>query len=154
MRQARRLRIFQIIAIVYVLFLFLLVRILPATSGASAITPVKLIIVFLALYCAFGGFTLQRRLHRVPARPKAVVKSTPVRRWMVGHVIRLAFAIAVSLYGFLLHVLGGPEWLATLLIALGLILLLIWRPGDEPVEQNQQTNPIGNREAAGEQPKV
>lgn len=140
MRYARKLRVFQIVAIVYVLILFPLVRMLPATSGVTTMTPFKLVIVFLALYCAASGFTLQRRFLRVSANPKVVVKSTPMKRWMVGHVIRIAFAIAVSLYGLLLHFLGGPEWLATSLIALGLILLLIWRPGDAPPEQNQQTN--------------
>jgi hypothetical protein len=133
-------RILQIVAIIYVLLLFLLVRILPATSGISVITPVKLVIVFLALCCAVSGFTFQRRLLRVPANPKVAVKSTPIKRWMSGHVIRLAFAVSVSLYGFLLHFVGGPEWLANSLIALGLTLLLVWRPGDAPLEQNELTN--------------
>ena len=136
MRQARLLRIYQIVGIIFVLFLFLLARILPANSGVTTMTPFKYVIVFLALYCAVSGFTLSRRFLRVRVNPKAATKSTPINRWMAGHVIRLAFAIAVSLYGFLLHFVGVPEWLATLLIALGLILLLIWRPGDAPVEQN------------------
>jgi hypothetical protein len=130
-------RIFQIVGIIFVLFLFFLVRKLPAASGTSTMTPFKLVIVFLALYCAVDGFALQSRFRRVRANPKVATKSTPVKRWMVGHVIRLVFAIAVSLYGLLLHFVGGPDWLATSLIALGLVLLLIWRPGDAPAEQNQ-----------------
>ena len=152
MKQTQAPRIFQIVAIIFVIFLFLLVRILPSTSGASAITPFKLIIVFLALYCAASGFTLQRRLLRVPANPNIAVKSTPIKRWMSAHVIRLAFAVAVSLYGFLLHFLGGPEWLAVSLIALGLILLLFWRPGDEPAESKDR--PIDHGGAAENQPTV
>jgi len=56
---------------------------------------------------------------------------------MAGHLIRLTCNLSVSLYGFVLHIVGGPEWLAASLMALGLILLLIWRPGDVPVEQNR-----------------
>jgi len=152
MRQALRLRIFQIVAIIFVIFLFLLVRILPGPSSISAITPFKLVLVFLALYSAASGFTLQRRLLRVPVNPNVAVKRTPIKRWMSGHVIRLAFAVAVSLYGFLLHFLGGPEWLAVSLIALGLILLLFWGPGDAPAESTDR--PIDHGGAAENQPTV
>jgi hypothetical protein len=140
MKQARTLRIFQILAIIYDLIVFRFLRKLPATSSVSAITLFKLLIVFLALYSAVAGFTFQKRFLRPPKNLKVAVKSTPIKRWMIGNVIRLAFAFAVSLYGFVLHFAGGPEWLATSLVALGLVLLLIWRPGAAPVEQNQQAD--------------
>ena len=133
--QTRTLRIIQICMIVYVLLLFWLIHILPAESGQAAMTPVKWGITLAAFYCVFGGFSIQKKMLRNPANPRASSKSTPAGRWMIGNVVRLAFAVAVSLYGLLLHFLGGPDSLAASLIGLVLILLLVWKPGSLPVQE-------------------
>lgn len=129
MEGTRVLRIIQICMIVYVLILFCFLHIFPVASGQSAMTPVKWIITFLALYCAFAGFSLQKRFLRMPANSRPDSKSTPISRWKVGNILRLAFATSVSLYGLLLHFLGGPDSLAFALNGLGLVLLLWWKPG-------------------------
>jgi len=64
----------------------------------------------------------------------AAARSTPAKRWIVANIVRIAFAVAVSLYGMILHFNGGPKSLVVILIALGLVLLLIWRPGPIPTE--------------------
>jgi hypothetical protein len=139
MKPVRTLRIFQIVGIVFTLLLFEIIYTLPANSGDATITPLKWGLVLFALLSAVFGFTLQRRIQRTPANPQLAVKSTPVKRWMVGNVIRIAYAISVSLYGILLHFLGGPERLAAALVALGLVLLLFWSPGEVPQESDRQT---------------
>jgi hypothetical protein len=135
MKQARTLRIYQIVCILLTLYFFRVIHMLPGLEGQSAMTPLKWIILALALYSAAGGFYMQKRLLRTPRDPRIAARSTPAKRWMVANVVRLAFATAVSLYGLVLHFNGGPESLVVLLIALGLILLLIWRPGPVPTEE-------------------
>ena len=97
-------------------------------------TPFKGFIVALAILCAIDSFYWQKKLLRGPRNPRMAAKSTPARRWMVGNVARLAFSIAVSGYGMVLHFVGGPESLVISLAAFGLVLLLIWRPGPMPID--------------------
>ena len=137
MTQGRKLRIIQIVCIVYLLCLFVVVRELPANSGLSAMTAFKWIILAAALFCAVDGFYMQKRLLRAPRNPKLASKSTPAKRWMAANVARLAFAASVGLWGIVLHSLGGPDSLANSLIGLGLILLVIWRPGAVPEHEPQ-----------------
>lgn len=137
MSQARKLRIIQIVAVLYVLLLFLVLHAFPEPAEKAAMTPFKWIIILLACYCAVSARRLQKRFLRAPANPQAAVKSPPLRRWFAGNLIRMACTVAASLYGILLHFAGGPDWLAAGLIGLGLILLLIWNPG-KPPEQEQQ----------------
>jgi hypothetical protein len=137
MKQARSLRIFQIIAIAYVLFLFWLIRVLPTRSDENTMTPIKWLILAAALFCAVDGFYMQKRVLRTPRNLRVASKSTPIGRWMVGNVLRIAFATAVSLWAMMLHFQGGPDSLAIPLVALSLILLLIWKPGAVPAESQQ-----------------
>jgi hypothetical protein len=128
MKQARTLRIYQIVCILLTLYFFRLIHMLPGPEGQSAMTPLKWIVLALALYSAAGGFYMQKKLLRTPTDPRIAAKSTPAKRWMVANIVRLAFATAVGLYGMVLHFNGGPKSLVVSLIALGLVLLLVWRP--------------------------
>ncbi len=71
-------------------------------------------------------------LLRAPSNPQIVSKSTPIKRWFTAHLIRMAFSVAVSLYGVVLHTTGAPNSLALSLIGLGLVLILFWSPGEIP----------------------
>jgi hypothetical protein len=137
MKQARTLRIIQIVFVLYVLFLFRLVHIIPATSRHTSMTPFDWLIVYLALADTACGFIIQKLILRAPANSQTALRSTPIKRWMLGHIVRMAFAISVALFGVVLHTTGGPDLAVIQLIALGLVLLLIWRPGEIPQEDQQ-----------------
>jgi hypothetical protein len=137
MQQARTLRIMQVIFILYILSLFWLLRFLPAPPGQHSMTSLAWIFVCIALLCAVLGFVLQSWLLRAPANPNAVSKSSPAKRWFAGHVFRMSCSLAVSLYGVVLHTLGTPKAVSLSLIALGLILILFWSPGELPGGEQQ-----------------
>jgi hypothetical protein len=100
----------------------------PQTS-----TLVQWIVIALALSCAWNGFLVQRAIPRgSKGRRRRSATSMPFTRSRAGNIARLAFATSVGRYGLILRVFGGPHWQANGLLALGLILLLIWRTGAEP----------------------
>jgi FtsH-binding integral membrane protein len=97
------------------------------------IMSVHWLMIVLAIWSAVSGFTLQRRIVNGPdrsqRRPK---KSTPFTRWRAGNLARLSSAMSVGLWGLVLCEFGGPAWLVNTFFAIGLLLLLIWRPGASP----------------------
>lgn len=124
----RQLRLLQIGCIVVVLASFRLALRVQGTTHGSPI--VRWIFVVLALVCIVQGFTLQQRIVR--PRNSSRVRSTPFTRWRAGNIARLMFATAVGLYGLVLSQYGGPPWLVNSLFAIGLFLLLVWKPGISP----------------------
>ena len=98
-----------------------------------AITSVHWLMIVLAIWSAASGFTLQRRIVNSPGRSQQRSKtSTPFSRWKAGHLVRLGSAGSVGLWGLVLCEFGVPTWLANAFFAIGLLLLLIWRPGASP----------------------
>jgi hypothetical protein len=75
------------------------------------------------------GFTVQRRIVN-RRRPSA--SSTPFTRWRAGHIVRLVMAYTVGLYGFCLSMFAGPPLVVNSLFGMGLLLLLVWMPGQVP----------------------
>ncbi len=132
MTQVRKLRIAQIIFIVFVLSLFRFVQVLPAALGGEGMTPAKWTILVASLYCAAAGLFMKKRLLHPPKNRRAAARSTPAKRWMAANVVQLAYAVSVGLWGLVFHFEGGPDSVANSLIGLGLILLLVWRPGILP----------------------
>ena len=137
MTQSQKLRIAQIVLIVFVLFLFRFIQVVPAASGQSGMTPYKWMILIAAFYCAVAGFFVKKRMLGVPRNPRIAARSTPAKRWMVANVVLLGYAVSVSLWGLVFHFQGGPDSLADTLIGLGLVLLLFWRPGAIPEQESQ-----------------
>jgi hypothetical protein len=127
----RQLRIVQIACILLALSCVVLTVRKPTNHGEA--TPVHWLITVAAIYCAVSGFTVQRKIVTGPARTQLKRGSTPLSRWRAGHLIRLATAAAVSLWGAVLSIYGGPSWLVYSLLALGLLLLVVWSPGTNPV---------------------
>lgn len=104
------------------------------SKNHGAITPIHWFILLAAIYCAVAGFTTQRALAKKPSRPSRPKNgSTPFTRWRAGHLIRLATATSVATWAAVLSVSGGPIWIAYWLAAVGVLLLVIWRPGELPV---------------------
>lgn len=129
MSSARKLRIFQLVCLVYMVpVLWVLHRLNHAAPRPLSV--VQVMMVFLAIYCAWSGFSFQRRIGKRGRKPGG--RSTPFKAWLVGHMMRLANAVAVCLCALVLRMFGGPAWLAYCIFGLGVILLLIWRPGANP----------------------
>lgn len=126
----RQLRIVQVGCALVLLECFRVARTIRVTHTS---TLVQWIVITLALSCAWNGFLVQRVIVRGPkTRPRRSATSTPFTRWRAGNFARLAFATSVGLYGLILRVFGGPHWQANCLLALGMILLLVWKPGQSP----------------------
>lgn len=133
MAPERQLRILQILYIVFILACFWLVHYLPGNPSQKVSFLFEGLLVVCAVYSAAIGFWMQRWLARTGIRPgRPVSQSAPLQRWRAGHILRLATAVAVSLWGFVLHFSGGAFWLVDVLVGAGLVLLLIWRPGVSP----------------------
>jgi hypothetical protein len=65
----------------------------------------------------------QQALAKSASDPKAL------KQWESGHIIGMAFAENMVLWGLVVRmVLGGALWQALLFYTAGLILLLIWTP--------------------------
>lgn len=127
----RQLRIVQIACILLVLSCVVLTVRKPTNHGEA--TPVHWLITVAAIYCAVSGFTVQRKLVTGPTRSQIKGRSTPLSRWRAGHLMRLVTAASVSLWGAVLSIYGGPSWLVDFLLALGLLLLVVWSPGTNPI---------------------
>jgi hypothetical protein len=138
MAPERQLRIVQLGCALVLLECFKVARTIRVTHTS---TLVQWIVIAMALSCAVNGFLIQRVILRGPkTRPGRSAKSTPFTRWRAGNIIRLAFATSVGLYGLILRVIGGPHWQANCLLALGMFLLLVWKPGQSPNPQTVEAS--------------
>jgi len=126
----RQLRIMQVVCVLFLLASIRLgLKVQGTTHGSKA---VQWVFIVLALVCALQEFTLQRRIVSPRLTRKRPARSTPFTRWKRGNVARLAFATSVGLYGLCLSEFGGAAWQVDGLFGLGMILLLVWKPGAKP----------------------
>jgi len=131
---AQRLRILQIACILMFLVCVGASR-LGGHEWRGRFTPVHWIVVVGAIGSAVSGFTLQRKMANPPTqsrRPSAT--STPFIRWRAGNIWRIWTATTVGGWALCLSDLAGPPWLVNILFVVGLLLLLVWRPGAAPAE--------------------
>jgi hypothetical protein len=85
------------------------------------------------IWSGVGGFTFQRKLSRLATKPRrSGTKSTQFTRWKAGHIARLGTATSVGTWGIALYYFHSPLWVVDAVLAIGLILLLAWRPGTSP----------------------
>ena len=85
----------------------------------------------LALYAALVGFFVGRKLmyRSEEALAREVSNPKALKLWETGHLIRLACAEAVVVWGVAIRMLlGGTLWQASFFYAVGLFLLLLWTP--------------------------
>jgi hypothetical protein len=133
-QQQRVLRIVQICFLVYAIGLFWLMHIIKPQNGSPADPVVYQSIAALAVADGFIGIFVQRLMLKGKARPLPNGKMpTAAQRWFAANIVRLAFALSTSLFGFALHVLGAPERLAQALVGLGILYMLV-SPGKPPAE--------------------
>jgi len=102
--------------------------------------PIQWAIVLAATYCAVSGFTFQRFFNK--ERPRSRLGGTgsaPYRRWSIGHLMRLATACSVAMWGAVTPILKGPLWMAYAFCGLGILLVLVWTTGTPPPEDLPNT---------------
>jgi len=126
---AVRLRLVQLAGILLLLECIRLSRSLGHEwKGTLTFTHGFLIVA--GVWSGILGFTVQRRIVNRPRRSSST--STPFTRWRAGHLARLVMAYAVGLYGFCLSIFAAPPLAVNALFGLGLLLLLVWMPGQVP----------------------
>ena len=134
----RKLRVLQICCVIYALLLLVLLLRFPSHPSQGALTLAQWIAVLGAIFCAVDGFYMQRKFLRGKKRKtEDSCKSTPLQRWFLGNLMRFVFATAVCLWAYLLRNFRGPNRLVYTLYGVGIVLLLIWQPGNPPAEQQQ-----------------
>ena len=100
-------------------------------SNSSDWTVWHWVITGLALYAAFVGFFYRRKLvhSSEEALRRDASNSKALRQWQAAQIVGMAAAEAIAFYGVVLQmVLGGPRSQASFFYAIGLLLLLLWRP--------------------------
>jgi hypothetical protein len=133
MTPEKQMRVIQICFVAYAVLLIGLAYYLPAHATQKPNAVFQIIFGLLAVLCAFGGLLFPKMIARAASKPMQSGKvATPVQRWRTGHILRFAFHVSIVLYGFVLHMLGGATWLVNSLFAIGLILLVYWKPGRVP----------------------
>jgi hypothetical protein len=132
----RQLRFLQLACILFLALCIILIYFGVLRNGESSrtISLTQGVVVLLALWSGVSGFTYQRKLLSGRAQ-RASTKSTPFTRWRTAHIFRLWSAMAVGVWGLLLNAIHGPLWIVGVLLGLGIILLLIWRPGVSPAPE-------------------
>ena len=100
----------------------------PKTHGPLTLGQwiVVLWAVYTGLGCVFGRQLLDWSARRSIT---AAQRLTPTFRWSAANLLWIVCASQISWSGLALHMLGGPAWLVDALFVIGMILLLIWRPG-------------------------
>jgi hypothetical protein len=136
----RQLRIVQIICLVLAVSACWLTARLGKSTNKGEFGLIQWVIVLAAAYCAVSGFTSQRFLNkeRPRSRPSGT-GSSPYRRWSSGHLMRLATACSVAMWGAVTAILKGPLWMAYAFCGVGILLVLVWNPGTPP--PNSSDNP-------------
>jgi hypothetical protein len=89
------------------------------------------LITSLAASAVLAGFSLRRKFLRSSETLLARNASDPkaLRKWQAAQVLGLAFGGGVAQYGLILRIaLKGTFWQASLFYAVGLLLLILWRP--------------------------
>jgi hypothetical protein len=127
-----QLRLVQLGSILFLVVCILFVHLgaFGHPQPASHIDLTQGVIIVLALWSAISGFTVQRKLQA--REQSASLKSTPFTRWRAGHLVRLASAVAVGMWGLILFKLRGGQRVTDVLFGVALILLLTWKPGGRP----------------------
>jgi F0F1-type ATP synthase membrane subunit c/vacuolar-type H+-ATPase subunit K len=89
------------------------------------------VVTSVALCIVFAGSRFRRRVLARAATALAKDASDPkvLKQWEAGHVVVMAFAENIALWGLVVRlVLGGALWQASLFYSVSLILLLYWTP--------------------------
>jgi F0F1-type ATP synthase membrane subunit c/vacuolar-type H+-ATPase subunit K len=125
-----RLRLFQLAMIVSIP-LFGRVAEIGGDPGSNSWTMWHWLVVGVVLWAIFGVSSIRSRIltRSQQALAKDASDLKALKQWDVGHIIGMAFAENIAMWGLVVRmVLGGALWQALLFYIASLILLLIWTP--------------------------
>jgi hypothetical protein len=130
----RQLRLVQVACALFLIACVLLIHFGHGNREPSAgMNFTQSLVIVAAIWSAVSGFTLQRRIVSAPKRSQAKsARSTPFSRWKNGHIARLWSATSVCMWGLIMYEIRGPSWIVDSLVAVGVILLVTWKPGASP----------------------
>lgn len=135
-RLADSVRLMTTIKIAFVvselLFVYIVVTI-PAQGRHPADLPFEAGLLIAAVTAVALGFLAPRIFGRAPIRKthdRSV--STAPNRWLAVNLMSIAFFESSSLFGVALHFDRGNVQLVALLLAMGIISTIVWRPGAPP----------------------
>jgi hypothetical protein len=128
----RQLRIVQIVCLVLAVSAVWLVAHTGEPRSNAEFGPIQWAIVFAAAYCAVSGFRSQRFFNKERLRARRGGTGSASYRWSIGHLMRLATACSVAMWGAVTPILKGPLWMAYGFCGLGILLVLVWNPGTPP----------------------
>ncbi|MGD0547114.1 MAG: hypothetical protein ABR991_04725 [Terracidiphilus sp.] len=129
-------RVLQGAMIVSVLMFFYVLRV--SHPPVQKIDPnFQWAIVFCAISSALAGFIVQKLMLRLPSQSLATARNSALLgRWFTGHIVRFATAESVALFGFVLGFMGSTSIVVPLLFAVSLLLLVLWKPGECPAQED------------------
>lgn len=136
MNPARFALILKLAFLVASLLFTYIAYILPVQPGPPVDHSFELGISALALADIVIAYILPPFLARAAARRASATPALPtLQQWMSRNLVALAFLQSSVLFGFVLHVLGANPRLAFLVMGVGILAILLWRPSAPPAIQ-------------------
>lgn len=106
----------------------------PAKVTVPPASSVVLAISVIALASVALGFLAPRFLVRPARHGTNNAPNAAAAQWFSRGILSLAFFNACSLFGFALHFLAADPRIVLALFGMGILSILIWRPGTPPDE--------------------
>jgi hypothetical protein len=112
---------------------------MKVNKSSTGITPIQWVVIVMGLWAIPSGFLVERQIFgKSDKAGRRSRRSTPLSRWRASNLVRVMSATSVALWGLILRENGGPAWLAYLFLAVGGLLVLIWKPRASPEESGRR----------------
>ncbi len=108
---------------------------IPSRNTARPTSSMVLGISVIALACVALGFLAPALLVPPTRRGANNVQPNAAGQWFTRGILSLAFFNACSLFAFALHFLGANQQIVLTLFGMGILSILLWRPGAPPVDE-------------------
>ena len=133
---ARQLRMVQIGCLVLAVSALWLVAHPAEPKNNAEFGPIQWAIALAGIYSAVFGFTSQRFFNKKRPQSRPSGPGSASYRWSIGHLMRLATACTVAIWGAVTAMFKGPLWMAYGFCGLGILLVLVWTPGTPPPDRS------------------
>jgi hypothetical protein len=114
------------------MLIYIVVKI-PVQAPMSIGPTVAIILASVALVAVVLGFFMPRILRRAARRAReGQTGSAALNAWFRDNLIGLAWIYSCNVFAFVLHFFRARAGFVELLFGVGMISLLLWRPGTPP----------------------